>query len=105
MAWISQCGFRGNLPRVYRIADDRDLTVTQRISGVYRLITVPTIHKGLMFWLGADTAITRYVNEILQPLPGMKMLDVGCGPANILAHLPPLDYTGIDLNEKHIVYA
>lgn len=33
------------------------------------------------------------------------MLDVGCGPANVLAYLPPLDYTGIDLNEKHVAYA
>lgn len=78
------------------------LTVTQRISGAYRLVTIPSIHKGLMFSLGADRAITRYVNEVLQPAPGMKMLDVGCGPANILPYLPPLDYTGIDLNEKHI---
>lgn len=58
-----------------------------------------------MFSLGADRAATRYVNEVLQPAPGMKMLDVGCGPANILPYLPPLDYTGIDLNEKHIDYA
>ena len=35
----------------------------------------------------------------------MKVLDVGCGPANILAYLPPVDYTGVDLNEKHIAYA
>ena len=58
-----------------------------------------------MFALGADKAITRYVNEALQPKSGMKMLDVGCGPANVLPYLPPLDYTGIDLNEKHIAYA
>ena len=58
-----------------------------------------------MFLLGADKAITRCVREFLQPMPGMKMLDVGCGPASILPYLPPLDYTGIDLNEKHIAYA
>ena len=58
-----------------------------------------------MYSLGADKAITRYVNEALQPKPGMKMLDVGCGPANVLSYLPALDYTGIDLNEKHIAYA
>jgi SAM-dependent methyltransferase len=69
------------------------------------VVTIPSIHKALMFSLGADKAITRYVNEILQPTPGMKILDVGCGPASILAYLPPLDYTGIDLNEKHIAYA
>jgi ubiquinone/menaquinone biosynthesis C-methylase UbiE len=79
--------------------------VAQRISGAYRLITIPSIYKGLMFSLGADEAITRYVDEALQPEAGMKMLDVGCGPANVLSYLPSVDYTGIDLNEKHIAYA
>jgi ubiquinone/menaquinone biosynthesis C-methylase UbiE len=69
------------------------------------MIGIPSIYKALMFSLGADRAITRYVNEMLQPEPGMKMLDVGCGPANVLAYLPALDYTGIDLNEKHIAFA
>jgi SAM-dependent methyltransferase len=58
-----------------------------------------------MFSLGADRAISRYVSEVLQPTPGMKILDVGCGPANILSYLPPVDYTGIDLNAKHIAFA
>lgn len=79
--------------------------MAQRISGAYRLITIPSIYKGLMFALGADRAITRYVHEVLQPTAGMKMLDVGCGPANVLDYLPALDYVGIDLNEKHIAFA
>lgn len=79
--------------------------MVQRLSGAYRLITVPSIYKKLMFSLGADRAIARYVNEVLQPMAGIKLLDVGCGPANVLSYLPPLDYTGIDLNEKHISYA
>lgn len=79
--------------------------MAQRITGLYQAITVPSIYKGLMFALGADNAIRRYVNEALKPTPGIKMLDVGCGPANILAYLPSLDYTGIDLNEKHIAFA
>src|SRR6202040_1586443 len=79
--------------------------MAQRISGAYRLITIPSIHKKLMFSLGADGAITRYIDRALQPKAGMKVLDVGCGPANILSYLPPVDYTGIDLNEKHVAYA
>lgn len=59
----------------------------------------------LMFSLGAEKAITRVVHEVLQPKAGMKILDVGCGPANVLSYLPAVDYTGIDLNEKHIAYA
>jgi SAM-dependent methyltransferase len=82
-----------------------DLKMAQRISGAYRLIAIPTIYKTLMFSLGADRAIKRYVDEVLQPTPGTKVLDVGCGPANVLSYLPPVDYTGIDLNEKHIAFA
>jgi SAM-dependent methyltransferase len=81
------------------------LKVAQRISGIYRLVTLSSIYKMLMFSLGAEKAITRYVDEVLQPNAGMKILDVGCGPANVLAYLPAVDYTGIDLNEKHIAYA
>ena len=58
-----------------------------------------------MFSLGADKAIARYVDDVMQPKTGMKILDVGCGPANVLSYLPPVDYTGIDLNEKHIAFA
>jgi SAM-dependent methyltransferase len=79
--------------------------VTQRISGAYRLITIPSIYKKLMFSLGANSGIMRYVDEALQPKVGMKILDVGCGPATVLSYLPAVDYTGIDLNEKHIAYA
>jgi SAM-dependent methyltransferase len=79
--------------------------VAQRISGLYRAVRLPLFYKGLMFALGADNGIRRYVNEALEPRPGIRMLDVGCGPANILAYLPSLDYTGLDLNEKHIAFA
>jgi SAM-dependent methyltransferase len=55
-----------------------------------------------MFALGADKGLTTYAGEFLQAKSGMKVLDVGCGPANILDYLPDIDYTGMDLNEKHI---
>jgi dTDP-glucose 4,6-dehydratase len=37
----------------------------------------------LMFSLGADRAIARYGDEVLRPEPGIKMLDVGCGPGDL----------------------
>ena len=58
-----------------------------------------------MAFMGADASHKRYADEILQARPGMKVLDVGCGPAAILGYLPKVDYTGIDLNEKHIAFA
>jgi len=38
--------------------------------------------------------------------PGDKILDIGCGPAEILSELPDyIDYTGFDNNEKYITDA
>lgn len=79
--------------------------MAQRVTGLYRLITLPTFYKGLMSLLGSDRAIKRYATEMLRAEPGIKMLDVGCGPANVLAYLPDLNYTGIDFNQQHIRFA
>jgi cyclopropane fatty-acyl-phospholipid synthase-like methyltransferase len=32
----------------------------------------------------------------------MKVLDIGCGPGDILEYLPDVDYTGFDLNMEYI---
>lgn len=43
-----------------------------------------------------------YITTYLRPLKGNKLLDIGCGPADILTDLPEVDYTGFDLNPKYI---
>src|SRR5262249_33209123 len=40
--------------------------------------------------------------EYIQPVPGEKVLDIGCGPADILDYLPQVDYTGVDLSAEYI---
>jgi len=79
--------------------------MAQKISGVYRLVTLPSFHRTLMSALGADRGLTTYAEEFLQAKSGMTMLDVGCGQAVILDYLPDVDYTGMDLNPKHIASA
>lgn len=77
----------------------------QKIEGVYGLVTEPWFYRTLQGSLGARRALERYVAQVLKPVPGIRMLDVGCGPATIVPYLPRLDYTGIDLNAKHIAFA
>ena len=79
--------------------------MSQRISNLYRLVTLPSVYKGLMTALGAERAKARLAQELYRVAPGAKVLDVGCGPASIFPHLPKVDYTGMDLNPKHIEYA
>lgn len=79
--------------------------MSQRIDSIYRLVTLPQIYSAIQSLLGADHSRRRYVEEVLKPRPGMRFLDVGCGPATILPYLPAVEYTGIDLNARHIEHA
>jgi cyclopropane fatty-acyl-phospholipid synthase-like methyltransferase len=48
----------------------------------------------------------KFVSEYLMPLEGVKLLDVGCGPGNMLRYLPEVvDYIGIDLSPAYIATA
>jgi SAM-dependent methyltransferase len=79
--------------------------MSQRISKLYHLVTIPAIYKGLMTVLGAERAKRRLAAELYTVPAGGKVLDVGCGPGAIYRHLPEADYTGMDLNPKHIEHA
>lgn len=44
--------------------------------------------------------------EHIQPLAPTTVLDLGCGPADILQYLPPnTDYLGVDENDSYLNYA
>jgi len=79
--------------------------MSQRISQLYHLVTIPAIYKGLMAALGAERARQRLARELYKVPAGAKVLDVGCGPGSLLPYLPEVDYTGIDLNARHIEHA
>ena len=79
--------------------------MAQRISNLYQLVTLPWFYNGIQRTLGARAARARYVAEVLRPTENMKILDCGCGPAGLLPYFHNADYTGIDLNPKHIAYA
>lgn len=40
--------------------------------------------------------------RMLEPKPGERVLDIGCGPAYYLNDLPPVEYYGFDTNQRYI---
>ena len=44
----------------------------------------------------------RYVAEYVKPAPGDKVLDIGCGPGDMLPYLKDVDYLGLDISPEYI---
>jgi 2-polyprenyl-3-methyl-5-hydroxy-6-metoxy-1,4-benzoquinol methylase len=62
----------------------------------YRLFKVAT--RG-------DRTMRRMVDEYVHPVPGERILDVGCGYGDLAMHVSAAEYVGIDINERYIRYA
>ncbi|MBL8792437.1 MAG: class I SAM-dependent methyltransferase [Planctomycetia bacterium] len=45
---------------------------------------------------------TVYLRDYVRPLAGQRVLDIGCGPGDVVAYLPAVDYVGIDMDERYI---
>lgn len=52
--------------------------------------------------VGAESSRKTYLAEHAKPVPGDKILDIGCGPGDILDYLPDTDYTGLDISPEYI---
>jgi SAM-dependent methyltransferase len=52
--------------------------------------------------VGATRGRRRYVERYIRPTIGDRILDIGCGPADILEALPRVDYHGFDVSAKYI---
>ncbi len=50
----------------------------------------------------ARNASQVLVEDFICPKPGIRILDIGCGPADILEYLPEVEYHGFDLSSKYI---
>ncbi|MEM9465420.1 MAG: class I SAM-dependent methyltransferase [Actinomycetota bacterium] len=72
------------------------------VTGVRRIFSVPAVYSFAQRAVGADKLRNALVDEILRIEPGLKIVDIGCGPADILEHLPEVDYVGFDHSESYI---
>ena len=79
--------------------------MAQRISQLYRLVTIPKFYSGLQHLLGWTEGRQRLLEELIRPQPDTKVLDVACGPGSLFPYLSQTDYTGIDLNVRSIQHA
>ncbi len=61
-----------------------------------------TAYSSLQRLMGADGVRRRLLDEYVRPVEGERMLDLGCGPGDVVGLLPGVQYTGIDINPRYI---
>jgi 2-polyprenyl-3-methyl-5-hydroxy-6-metoxy-1,4-benzoquinol methylase len=79
--------------------------MAQITRGVRAILSHPIIYSSFQSLMGAHQARLNFVRNFVKPFPGMKVLDIGCGPGDILAYLPDVDYRGFDISEDYISQA
>lgn len=72
------------------------------ISRLFPLLSHPVAYRLFQQGVGAERARKIYLEEFAKPSPGEKILDLGCGPGDILDYLPEVNYTGLDLSPEYI---
>lgn len=69
------------------------------------ILEFPLLYRLFQGLAGADFFSRSYANEYVKADFGDRILDIGCGPADILLYLPKVEYVGFDLNKPYIDYA
>jgi SAM-dependent methyltransferase len=74
-------------------------------NGVLAVLSHPQIYRAFQNLMGAERLRKQLVSEFVRPVPGQTILDIGCGPADILNHLPQVNYFGFDISRQYIEQA
>lgn len=76
--------------------------MAQRTTGWRLPLSMPGIYARCQNLLGGPRSRRKLVEQYIRPAGGMRILDLGCGPAMILDYLPDnIYYVGVDLSTAY----
>lgn len=76
--------------------------MSQVSTGIRSVLSSAAVYTAFQRLVGSPHARSVVVEEFLRPSPGQRVLDIGCGPGDILENLPSVDYVGFDPNPDYI---
>lgn len=69
---------------------------------VRKILAFPAVYIFFQNLVRKKEYPAEYVDKYIKPKEGDFILDIGCGPAEILEHLPQVKYYGFDLSPEYI---
>jgi SAM-dependent methyltransferase len=74
----------------------------QITSGIRSILSNPLIYSAFQRIMGAEKDWSDLATFHIRALEGDSILDIGCGPADILDYLPGVDYWGFDISDEYV---
>src|SRR5262245_21844503 len=76
--------------------------MAQETTGLKALLSQPWVYDLAQHLMGGSRSRRWLQEEFIKARPGERVLDVGCGTADILTVLPEVDYVGFDISEAYV---
>ena len=76
--------------------------MSQINTGIRSILSNAFIYESFQKIMGMHKVRKELVSKYITPYNVDSVLDIGCGPADILEFLPHLDYYGFDISKKYI---
>jgi SAM-dependent methyltransferase len=73
--------------------------------GIRSVLSVPLVFRLYQRVVGARAFKRRVINVHLRARPGDRVLDIGCGPGDVMDDMPGVEYVGFDVSERYIEQA
>ena len=75
------------------------------IEWIRPILNRPFFYESYHKLIGANYRSRVLVSDYIRPKSGDRILDIGCGPGNMLPFLPVGEYLGVDANPAYIAAA
>ena len=74
-------------------------------SGWRRVLQNPSTYEALQALMGSSQTRRQFIERYIRPVRNDRILDIGCGPAELLRYMTDVHYVGFDPNPIYIARA
>lgn len=80
--------------------------MAQITSGLRAVLSSPAVYDTFQRLMGGHVGRTDFARHVVRAIPGVRVLDIGCGTGELLTYLPEgVDYHGWDISAAYVAAA